>query len=119
MRNQTNFKFGRLRSLAMSCTFLLLATVVVGPMNAGAQETDEGASGRYFVEGTVTDESTGMPIAEATVSILVRSEQDPDKRSLTGLTDERGHYRIAVPMGQVSLWFPPLKPGYWLAGMSK
>lgn len=90
--------------------------LVTDPIHSLAQESSAETDQKYAVAGTVTEESTGLPVAGASITILVQSEQDPEKRMLSGVTDDEGKYRIAVPMGQVNLWFPPLKAGYWLAG---
>ncbi len=79
-----------------------------------ATQAEKSAAETYAIVGQVIDKQTGEPIAAAKVQFLVDSEQDPDKRVRTGKTDEIGNYRIEVPMGAVKLWFPELKPGYWL-----
>ncbi len=96
--------------------FVFLVGVLTDGDASVAQDKSAKSDQKYFVAGTVTDEATGMPIPDATIAILVQSEQDPDKRMLSGVTDDKGQYRITVPMGQVNLWFPPLKAGFWLAG---
>jgi len=70
---------------------------------------------KYFVTGTVREAGTNQPIAGAEVGLLVESEQEPEKRAPKGISDAEGKYRIEVPMGNVKLWFPWLKPGYWLS----
>jgi beta-lactamase regulating signal transducer with metallopeptidase domain/thiol-disulfide isomerase/thioredoxin len=68
----------------------------------------------FAVVGTVREVGTSKPVGGAEIQILVASEQDLEKRVLIGVTNEKGEYRIAVPMGNVQIWFPMLKPGYWL-----
>ncbi|QDV50481.1 M56 family metallopeptidase [Gimesia fumaroli] len=75
---------------------------------------DNKKQNQYFISGTVQDTQTGKPVTNAEIQILVASEPDPDKRVLKGTTNEAGRYRIEVPLGNVQLWFPTLKPGYWL-----
>lgn len=86
---------------------------------AEAQETlptdANHAEQKYYVVGTVREAGTNEPIAGAEVGLLVETEQEPEKRVPKGITDSEGRYRIEVPMGSVQLWFPWLKPGYWLA----
>ena len=79
-----------------------------------AAQAEKLAAETYAIVGQVIDKQTGEPIAAAKVQFLVDTEQDPEKRAPSGMTDERGNYRIEVPMGAVKLWFPELKPGYWL-----
>ncbi len=69
---------------------------------------------KYFIIGLVTDAETGQPVADAEVGFLVESAQELDERAPKCKTDADGNYRIEVPMGEVKLWFPWLKPGYWL-----
>lgn len=82
--------------------------------NAGQPTTNKSAEPKYFVVGTVREAGTNNPIAGAEVRLLVESEQDLAKRGPKGISDADGKYRIEVPMGNVKLWFPWLKPGYWL-----
>ncbi len=67
-----------------------------------------------YVTGVVFEEQTRKPIADAEVNLLIDSEQDPAKRALSGTTGGDGRYRIEVPLGACQIWFPRLKPGYWL-----
>ncbi len=69
---------------------------------------------RYYITGTVREAVTNQPIPGAEVQLLVSSEQLQEKR-LPGNIRCQWKYRIEVPMGSVKLWFPSLKPGYWLA----
>lgn len=69
---------------------------------------------KYFVTGSVFDEQTKQPIADANLSFLIDGERDPRKRLRKVSTDAAGQFRLEVPAGSVSLWFPDLKPGYWL-----
>ncbi len=80
----------------------------------GQQQNQQQPSAKYYVTGIARDETTGKPVAGAEIKILVATERDLDKRILLGKTDAEGQYKIAVPLGQVQLWFPRLKPGYWL-----
>lgn len=75
---------------------------------------DNNKPNQYFITGTVREVQTGKPVADAGIQILVASEPDPDKRTIQGTTNEAGQYRIEVPLGNVQMWFPTLKPGYWL-----
>ena len=68
----------------------------------------------YFVTGVVREAGTDKPVAGAKVQFLDSSAQDPQQRLRIGTTDAQGRYRIAVPMGSIRLWFPELKPGYWM-----
>lgn len=120
MSDGTMLSEKRLRPLTHVCMlFVCLVGVLADGDASVAQDKSAESDQKYFVAGTVTDEATGMPISDATIAILVPSEQDPDKRMLSGATDDKGQYRIAVPMGQVNLWFPPLKASFWLAGDAK
>lgn len=117
MSDGTMLSEKRGQPLAQVCTlFVCLVGVLADGDASMAQDNSAESDQKYFVTGTVTDEATGMLISDATIAILVQSEQDPDKRMLSGVTDDKGQYRIAVPMGQVNLWFPPLKAGFLLAG---
>lgn len=69
---------------------------------------------QYFITGTVREAGTNQPVADAEIQIFAASQQDPDKKILKGMSDQTGRYRIEVPLGNVQLWFPILKPGYWL-----
>jgi thiol-disulfide isomerase/thioredoxin len=69
---------------------------------------------QYFVTGAVREQGTENPVAGAKVQFLDSSAQDPQQRLRIGVTDAQGRYRIAVPMGGIRLWFPELKPGYWM-----
>ena len=70
---------------------------------------------KYYVFGTVREAGTNKPIPGAEVQLLVEWEQEPEKRVPKGVSDAVGKYRIEVPMGNVKLWYPSLKPGYWLS----
>lgn len=72
-------------------------------------------AGKYYVAGSVFDEETKEPIAGASLSFFVGAELEPAKRLRKTVTDERGRFRVEMPLGKVQLWFPALKPGYWLA----
>ena len=69
---------------------------------------------QYFITGIVSDVHTGKPVSNAEIQVLVASEPDINKRILKEKTNAAGEYRIAVPVGNVKLWLPALKPGYWL-----
>ncbi len=84
--------------------------------NADVQAQQRPADHKYYVTGIVFDKATLRPVAGAQVNILVDAEPDTKKRLLGGLSDDEGHYSVEVPLGSVRLWFPRLKPGYWVAG---
>lgn len=69
---------------------------------------------QYFITGTVRDARTGEPVSNAEIRLFVASEPEINQRERKGMTNEAGQYRIEVPLGNVQLWFPTLKPGYWL-----
>lgn len=73
-----------------------------------------GTTDEFFITGTVRNAQTSKPVPDAEIQLLIASEPDPEKRILKGMTDKGGQYRIKVPLGNVQLWFPILKPGYWL-----
>ena len=73
----------------------------------------------YFVTGVVTDVKTRLPIANASIQLIVPAEPDATKRVLKGSTNADGRYRIAVPLGTVLLWYPSIKPGYWIVEPSQ
>lgn len=68
-------------------------------------------NGKYYVTGSVFDEETRKPIAEASLRFLILG---PNRRTEIVATDAEGRYRLEVPLGSVRLWTPELKPGYWL-----
>ncbi|MCA9127229.1 MAG: redoxin domain-containing protein, partial [Planctomycetales bacterium] len=73
----------------------------------------------HFVTGVVFDEDTNEPISDAAIQVLVPSESDISKRVLWCKTDAAGRYRLAVPIGEIKIWFPPIKPGYWVTQPSQ
>lgn len=85
-------------------------TVTRDPSDSSADKPAE----KYFITGTVREVHTGKPVSDAEIQILVESEPDINKRILKEKTNAMGEYRIAVPVGNVKLWLPALKPGYWL-----
>ncbi len=87
----------------------------VSTTNVQSEAKTASAEQRYYITGTVREAVTNQPIAGAEVQLLVSSEQLQEKRVPKGISDANGKYRIEVPMGSVKLWFPSLKPGYWLA----
>lgn len=106
---------------SMLAVFAIVVLLVTGLSDrAETQEqkpdaqTRTAATQSYAIVGQVIDKQTGEPISAAKVQFLVDTEQDPDKRGPSGTTDDSGNYRVEVPMGAVRLWFPWLKPGYWL-----
>jgi beta-lactamase regulating signal transducer with metallopeptidase domain/thiol-disulfide isomerase/thioredoxin len=130
---------GRLRTAASVCIIL---TLIVTGLSDVAHTQEQGASQAnnrvaptadqepvargtednlpkrpevFAVVGTVREAGTSKPVGGAEVQILVASEQDLAKRVLTGATNKDGEYRIEVPLGNVQVWFPQLKPGYWLS----
>lgn len=80
----------------------------------GTSPTTSQEKSEYFVTGVVIDEDTNEPISDAAIQILVPSESDIRKRVLWCKTDAAGRYRLAVPIGEIKIWFPPIKPGYWV-----
>jgi thiol-disulfide isomerase/thioredoxin/5-hydroxyisourate hydrolase-like protein (transthyretin family) len=76
--------------LALLISSTLLATVEARP-------ADE-ASG-FRMEGQVTEEGTGQPVADATVQVLIESEHDIESRLRTAKTDANGRYSVALPVG--------------------
>ena len=84
----------------------------VNPKSEAVQDNKKPS--QYFITGTVRDAQTGKPVTDAEIRIFVASEPDIKKRELKGTTNKAGQYRIEVPLGNVQLWFPALKPGYWL-----
>lgn len=91
----------------------LLAMAVMMLMAVPARAQSQ-PPGRFFVSGSVFDEATKEPIGDAKLKFLIAGESDPQKRVRHVSTDAQGHYRLEVPVGSVQLWFPELKPGYWL-----
>ena len=67
---------------------------------------------KCYVTGIVFEKGTNRPIADARVDVFAGSEPDPKRR--IGITDADGRYRVEVPLGSFRIWFPRLKPGYWL-----
>lgn len=86
------------------------STVARDPSDSSADKPEE----KYFITGTVRDVHTGKPVSNAEIQVFVESEPDINKRILQEKTNAAGEYRIAVPVGNVKLWLPALKPGYWL-----
>ncbi|MEQ8635307.1 M56 family metallopeptidase [Gimesia maris] len=78
------------------------------------QLSESKPTAQYFITSTVRDVHTGKPVSNAEIQIFVASEPDVNKREKKGITNDAGQYRIEVPIGNVQLWFPTLKPGYWL-----
>jgi thiol-disulfide isomerase/thioredoxin len=83
--------------------------VMVVPARAQSQPREI-----FFVAGSVLDEVTKEPVGDAKLQFLIDGESDPQKRVRHVSTDAQGHFRLEVPVGSVQLWFPELKPGYWL-----
>lgn len=110
---------GWMRSvIAVSAIFLLLVSGLSDRAETQEQEpvpqAEKESAESYAIVGQVIDKETGKPISAAKVQFLVDTEQDAAKRGPSGMTDDGGNYRVEVPMGAVRLWFPQLKPGYWL-----
>ncbi|WP_339683661.1 M56 family metallopeptidase [Gimesia maris] len=78
------------------------------------QRSESKPAAQYFITGTVRDAQTGEPVSDAEIRLFVASEPDVNQREKKGITNDAGQYRIEVPLGNVQLWFPTLKPGYWL-----
>ncbi len=96
------------------CTFVVVVTIVT-QIGATATAQDKSDSQiRYFVTGVVRDAETNEPISGATIQVLDSLQADEEQRLLKGVTTNEGRYRIEVPMGSTRIWYPPLKPGYWL-----
>jgi beta-lactamase regulating signal transducer with metallopeptidase domain/thiol-disulfide isomerase/thioredoxin len=72
------------------------------------------ANGRYYVVGSVVEEETEQPLAGAVLRFLIDGEPNPDKSLLLAVTDVQGRFQAEVPVGNLRVWFPELKPGYWL-----
>ena len=70
--------------------------------------------GKYYIKGTVIDEETRQPIAEASLRFLVESEPDVEKRIRVAATDDKGKFQLEIPAGAARLSASELKPGYWL-----
>jgi beta-lactamase regulating signal transducer with metallopeptidase domain/thiol-disulfide isomerase/thioredoxin len=87
-----------------------------GTKQGPATETskDPKAARKYYVEGTVRDATDQTPVAGAEIRLFLDAEPDVDKKVRRGKTDQNGNYRIEVPLGDVRLRNPLLKPGYWL-----
>jgi beta-lactamase regulating signal transducer with metallopeptidase domain/thiol-disulfide isomerase/thioredoxin len=114
---------GWMRSvIAVSAIFLLLVSGLSDRAETQEQEQEQEPVPQvekefaepYAIVGQVIDKETSKPISGAKVQFLVDTEQDASKRVPSGMTDDGGNYRVEVPMGAVRLWFPQLKPGYWL-----
>lgn len=71
-------------------------------------------AGKYYVAGTVIEKESKHPIGGAGLRFLVDGEPNPDKKLVRATTDENGRFRVEVPIGNLRVWFPDLKPGYWL-----
>ncbi|HBL48089.1 MAG TPA: hypothetical protein DDZ90_32380, partial [Planctomycetaceae bacterium] len=82
--------------------------------NRQEQRPESKPAEQYFITGTVRDTQTGEPVSNAEIRLFVASEPDVNQRERKGITNDKGQYRIEVPLGNVQLWFPTLKPGYWL-----
>tara|TARA_R110002049_G_scaffold296773_1_gene485132 strand:- start:1816 stop:4887 length:3072 start_codon:yes stop_codon:yes gene_type:complete len=78
------------------------------------QLSESKPTAQYFITGTVRDVHTGKPVSNAEIQVLVESEPDINKKILKVKTNAAGEYRLEVPVGNVRLWLPALKPGYWL-----
>jgi outer membrane protein assembly factor BamB/beta-lactamase regulating signal transducer with metallopeptidase domain/thiol-disulfide isomerase/thioredoxin len=81
---------------------------------ATSKTPEPSREGKCYVTGIVFDKETKRPVVGAQIHVLAAAETDPAKRSLSGTTQADGRYRIEVPMGTSQIWFPTLKPGYWL-----
>ncbi len=106
----------------LSATARAQESVNVPITEAKSDATTQTASAEtdgYFVTGVVTDDETGLPIADANLQLTVPSEPDAAKRVLKGTTNADGRYHIAVPLGTVRLWYPSIKPGYWISEPSQ
>src|SRR5689334_472662 len=66
----------------------------------------------YRMEGVVTEQETGKPLAGAKVRVVIASESEPEKRLRTATSDDQGRYSVELPIGHA--WefgiLPP--PGY-------
>ncbi len=88
------------------------ATPAVPAAATAQNETEQ--EPKCYVTGIVYDKESKQPIADAKVNVFLPSEQDPAKRGRIGVTDAEGRYRVEVPLGAFRIWFPRLRPGYWL-----
>ena len=63
----------------------------------------------YSMQGIVTDADTSVPVAGATVQVLIESEADFEKRLRTAKSTADGRYSIELPAGHGSAWtlLPP------------
>ena len=86
--------------------------------SAVAQQSDQSdtpfAAGKYYVVGTVVEEESEQPIVGAGLRFLIDGEPNPAKKLVSAATDEKGRFRVEVPIGNMRVWFPELKAGYWL-----
>ncbi len=85
---------------------------------SAAQQPDQSdtpiAPGKYYVVGTVVEQESKQPIVGAGLRFLIDGEPNPDKKLVRAATDEKGRFRVDVPIGNLRVWFPELKAGYWL-----
>ncbi len=106
--------------LAVACASSLLLPVraeqpAAEPSSAQASaQADAPPDTRYYATGIVYDKQTHEPIPGAVVNLGIDAAVSPYKPIISAVTDAQGRYRIEVPLGAVKLWFPRLKPGYWL-----
>lgn len=61
-----------------------------------------------YIEGTISQISDKKPVSGAEIQIRIFNEREKDsnlawKPYLKTLTDEKGHYRVTVPMGQFTV----------------
>ena len=86
--------------------------------SVAAQQPDQSdtpfAAGKYYVVGTVVEQESKQPIVGAGLRFLIDGEPNPDKKLVRAATDEKGRFRVEVPIGNLRVWFPELKAGYWL-----
>lgn len=81
----------------------ILAAFLIVLATAGSPSAADDAS-PYRLEGTVTKEGTGEPVAGAMVQVLIESESLPEQRIRGAKTDARGRYSVPLPIGHAVAW---------------
>jgi hypothetical protein len=65
------------------------------------------------LEGTFTAADTGKPLAGATVKVLIQGVPGRVSSIEQAQSDADGHYSVAIPIGNSSLWGLSCPPGYY------